>query len=285
MTLIAVFVVLSLEYYFYWGAEYRSFKWFEFIQDKLEDNFSTKGFWSGWGGVFLVCFSPVLLLWLFLSLFTGVFYSLVLFVTSCIVLFMSIGPHSLTASFKPYFQAMERGDQEAAYLLLRQESLLDDVPESDDLVRNATRLIFIESHNRYFGVIFWFIFLGPFGALFYRLVYQYYASCKQNANDEHLDLLQQLMHWLDWAPARVTSLLFLLTGDFVNGFYRVKDYLVDLAANNQQIVSETGIAALGIDIGMSHNDILENQNALTLIERTMIIYLVVVAALTPFTFW
>lgn len=285
MTLIAVLIVISLEYYFCWGEKYRSFKWFDFLIEKLEDSFSNQSFWHSWLGLGVVLLGPVILLWLFLGLFSGVFYSLVLFITACVVLFMSIGPRALTPSFKTYFEAIERGDQEAAYLLLQQESVLGDIPESDDLVRNATRSIFIESHNRYFGVIFWFIFLGPFGALFYRLVYQYYSICKQNANDEHLQLLGQLMHWLDWAPARVTSLLFLLTGDFVNGFYRVKDYLVDLDANNQQIISETGIAALGIDIGMSNNDVSENKSALTLIERTLIIYLVVIAALTPFSFW
>lgn len=285
MTLLTVLIVIALEYYFRWGAQYRSFSWFDSLHAKLDDQFSGQDFWSGWVGIFLVLLSPCLILWLFINTFSDSVYSLILLAISCFVLFMTIGPKPLGGSFKNYFEAMERGDEEAAYLALQNESDIEDIPESDDLVRNATRLILVESQHRYFGVIFWFIFLGPVGALFYRLCHQYYSSCKENNNDEHLELMGQMLHWLDWAPARLTCLLFLLTGDFMNGFYRVKDYLVDLAANNQQIISETGIAALGIDIGMSDGDLAENRNALSMIERTVIIYLVVVAILTPFSFW
>ncbi len=285
MTLISVLIVIALEYYFRWGAEHRSFSWFNSLQEKLEDQFAEHSFWSGWGGVSLILLLPILALWLFLSIFSGPLYLLILFITACIVLFMTIGPKPLNTSLKTYFDAMERGDEEAAYLALQQEAALEDVPESEDLVRNATRLILVESQLRYFGVIFWFIFLGPFGALFYRLAHLYHCSCKQNANDEHFQLTGILLHWLDWAPARLTSLLFLLTGDFVNGFYRVKDYLVDLDANNNQLISETGIAALGIDIGMADSDLQENKDALAMVERTVIIYLVAVAVLSPLAFW
>jgi AmpE protein len=285
MTLISVLIVISLEYYFRWGAEHRSFSWFSSLQEKLEDQFAEHKFWSGWGGISVILLLPILVMWLFLNIFSGAFYLLVLFIVACLVLFMTIGPKPLKTSLKSYFDAMERGDEEAAYLALQQESALEDVPESEDLIRNATRVILVESQIRYFGIIFWFIFLGPFGALFYRLAQIYHCSCKQNANDEHFQLMSILVHWLDWAPSRLTSLLFLLTGDFVNGFYRVKDYLVDLDANNNQLISETGIAALGIDIGMAASDIQENKDALAMVERTVIIYLVAVAVLSPLAFW
>jgi len=285
MTLISVLIVVALEYYFRWGAEHRSFSWFNSLQEKLDDQFAEHSFWSGWGAIALILLLPILALWLFLSLFSGPLYLLILFITACFILFMAIGPKPLSTSLKIYFDAMERGDEEAAYLALQQEAVLEDVPESEDLVRNATRLILVESQIRYFGVIFWFIFLGPFGALFYRLAHLYHCSCKQNANDEHFQLTGTLLHWLDWAPARLTSFLFLLTGDFVNGFYRVKDYLVDLDANNNQLISETGIAALGIDIGMADTEVQENKDALAMVERTVIIYLVAVAVLSPLAFW
>jgi len=78
-------------------------------------------------------------------------------------------------------------------------------------------------------------------------------------------------------PARITSLFFLLTGDFVNGFYRNKDYMSDLDADNNELISATGIAALGLKMGLNNPDIDENSLAMDMVHRTVIIYLVVAA--------
>ncbi|TQV82784.1 regulatory signaling modulator protein AmpE [Aliikangiella coralliicola] len=285
MTLLTVLLVVALEYHFQWGAEYRSFGWFSSLQEKLDDMFGEHSFFEGWGGIGLILLIPVLIVGLFVGIFDGGFYYLILFIVSCVVLFLCLGPRPLEVSFRSYFEAMERGDEQAAYLLLNQESQAEDVPEGDEIVRNATRVILVESQARYFGVLFWFIFLGPFGALFYRLAHQYYCDCKKHNKEEHLPLMSQLLHVVDWLPARLTCFLFLLTGDFVNGFYRVKDYFADLSANSQHIISETGVAALGLEMGVSDQGIKENRNAMAMVERTLIIYVVVAAALTPLAFW
>ena len=285
MTLISVLLVLTAEFYFRWGAEFRKFSWFDFIQLKLSDLLGDKPFFEGWGGLACILLTPVIILSLIIGVLPGPFYYLFLFVISCAVLFFSLGPKSLAGSYEAYFDAMERGDAEAGFLSLQEEKVLNDLPETDELVRNVTRSILVESQVRYFGVIFWFIFLGPYGALFYRLSHYYRSTCIKEENDEHILLLEKLIHIIDWAPARLTSILFLLTGDFVNGFYRVKDFFVDFSADNRQLISETGIAALGLDMQSSEDDYKENRNAFAMIDRTIIIYLVVVAALTPLAFW
>ena len=282
MALISVLIVFVLEYYFRWGSEYRSFNWFTRLQEMLDEQFSLHSFWQRWTGVALLLLTPLCILWALVSFFSA---SIFLLIISSFILFISIGPKIFSSSLKGYFEAMERGDEQAAFFELQKESNLDNLPESDELIRNTTRFILAESQTRYFGVIFWFIFTGPFGALFYRLAHLYYASSKQNANDEHYAIMSTVIHWIDWAPARLTSLLFLLTGDFVNGFYRVKDYMLDLDADNHQLISETGISALGIDIGMSSGDIKENEEALAMVDRTIIVYIVVVALLSPLSFW
>jgi len=285
MTLISVLIVLAAEFYFHWGAEYRQFGWFDSLLSKCFEFFGDQAFFEGWGGLAIVLLAPVFVLSIIISLIPGFLYYPLLFLIACAVLFLSLGPKSLFESYKAYFEAMDRGDAEAGYLNLQKEQLLNDLPDSDELARNVTRSILIESQTRYFGVIFWFVFLGPYGALFYRLSHYYRDVCVKEAHDEHLLLLEKLIHIIDWAPARLTSLLFLLTGDFVNGFYRVKDFFVDFSADNHQLISETGIAALGLDMQSSDGDYKENRSAMAMIDRTVIIYLVVVAALTPLAFW
>ena len=285
MALLSVLIVFSLEFYFRWGSELRSYSWFEGYIEKIEAQFGDKEFYlTGIGAGLVVVLIP-LLVFLVATAFSGPIYYLLLFVISVGVLFYCLGPNSLEASFERYFEATERDDQEAAYLILENEAEDQDLPKGDDLIRNATRTILIEANKRYFGVIFWFIFLGPFGALAYRLSHVYYLHCLTNEKNEHLAIMSRSLHWIDWAPARLSSFLHLLTGDFVNGFYRAKDYFSDFSANNNHVLSEIGVAALGLQMGVSEGNLNENRQALQMVHRTAIIYLVVVALLSPLSFW
>ncbi len=283
MTLISLLIVLALELHFKIGSEYRNFSWFNKSRDYLTSVFSEQDFFDSWGGIAIILLTPVLVLYGLVSVFDGSLYWFVLFMVSVVVLFLCLGPQSLENSFKEYFESMQRDDLEAAFLHLEQQqddSDKNDIPENDELVRSATRKLLIESQKRYFGVIAWFIFLGPLGALFYRLSHLYRDHCAVQEFDEHLPLMNLIIHWIDWVPARLTSLMFLLTGDFVNGLYRIKDYLSDADADNNQLISETGIAALGLEMSVSDGDMEENHRAIAMIQRTVIIYVVVAAVMT-----
>jgi membrane protein required for beta-lactamase induction len=298
MTLICLLIALALEFHFKLGSEFRKFTWFDSIRSFLSDQFSDNDFFESWGGIAIIILTPVLVLWGFTSIFDGMFYWFIMFIVSTVVLFICLGPKPLEESFKPYFESMENDDVEGAYLHIKEiqqdENITSDISdfaeqessergpviERDELIRDVTRLILTESQKRYFGVIAWFIFLGPLGALLYRLSYIYCEYCQSEQFDEHLPLMRRVIHWMDWVPARITSLLFLLTGDFVSGFYRVQDYLSDADADNNQLISDTGIAALGIEMGICDDDLDENHKTQSMVQRTVIFYLVVGAIMT-----
>jgi AmpE protein len=278
MTLICLLAALALELHFKLGSEYRKFSWLSSLRESLSDLFEGKAFFDGWGGVALLLLLPIVSLYLVLGIFDSSLLWPLLFLLSSAVLFYSLGPTPLENSFNSYIEAVEQGDFEGAHAQLKQHNLLadsDEQPESDELIRSTTRLILVESAKRYFGVITWFILLGPVAALGYRLAHVYYEMCAKEEFDDHYPLVEQLIHWLDWIPARVTSFMFLLTGDFVNGFYRVQDYLTDVDADNNQLVSETGVAALGLELGVSDNSAEENIDALAMVKRAIIFYLVI----------
>ncbi len=310
MILLSLIIVLALEFHFKMGNDFRGvrdFSWFKSLQNKLFDVFSERSFFEGWGGVILILLLPPIILMGFVNLFDGVIYWLVYLLISVCILFLSLGPDSLEKSLKPYFDSVESDDVESAFKhsqalsSLRsakldekketeEESSVDvedsadvNIPEVDELVRNTTRQILIESQIRYFGVIAWFIFFGPYGALLYRLAHLYSNHCQEGEFDEHTPLMDTVIHWINWVPARITSLLFLLTGDFVNGFYRVKDYLADALADNWQLIAETGIAAQSLDRGISERNVNENTETMELVYRTAIIYLVFAALVATFS--
>ncbi len=286
MTLISLLIVLGLEFHFKVGGEHRDFTWFTKLRHYLAEFFSGKAIFDSWVGIALILLLPSILLYGVVSLFGGALHWLVLFCISVAVLFLCLGPKRLEDSYEPYFNSIAKGDLEGASYHLNEINVslkrIEKMEggEQDEIVRSATRSILIEAHTRYFGVISWFIFFGPYGALFYRLAHLYREACSKDGFDDHLPLVEQLIHWIEWIPARITSLLFLLTGDFVNGFYRIQDYLTDANADNSQLISETGIAALGLDMGVSDGETQENQLAMAMANRTIIFYLVLGAVLS-----
>lgn len=282
MILICLIIALALELHFKLGSEYRDFTWFNKVKDFLTEKLSSYSFFESWGGVAIVLLVPIIFSYTVLSLFDGFLFGLLTFIFSAAILFLCLGPTPLEKSFDVYASSVEKGDIESAFLYLSDsESSSDvDLPEDDELVRKATRTILAEAQKRYFGVLAWFIFFGPVGALFFRLSHLYRDHCKTEEFDEHLPLMELLIHWIDWVPARMTSFLFLLTGDFVNGFQRLKDYLTDADADNNQLIAETGIAALGLDMGVSDGDIDENYKTMDMVNRTVLFYLVVGAVLS-----
>jgi len=283
MTLICLLTVIALEFHFKFGSELRKFQWFSTYRDYLTEMFSSKTFFDGWAGVAIILLTPIFLLLGVLNLLDGMIFGLLLFALSAAILFFSVGPVPLEKSFKNYFDSMERGDLEAAFLHLHDQKETGeeaDLPENDELVRSATRKILIESQKRYFGVIGWFILLGPLAALLYRLAHLYREQCASEEFSDHLPIMEQVIHWIDWLPARLTSMMFLLTGDFVNGFYRIQDYLFDADADNNQLISETGIAALGLEMRVCDGSVEENHKTVEMIRRAVIFYLVVGAIFT-----
>ncbi len=278
MILLCLLAALALEFHFKQGSEYRKFAWFGSFREYLAEFFIGKAFFDSWLGIALILLLPALGLHLVLSLFDATVFWPLLFLISFAVLFYSLGPVPLEKSFQQYFEAMDRGDAEAGYLHLKQQGLVQDsetTPEQDELIRTTTRLILTESCKRYFGVITWFILLGPVAALLYRLAHVYKDTCDAEEFDDHRPHMQQLIHWIDWIPARVTSFMFLLTGDFVNGFYRVQDYLSDFEADNNQLLADTGVAALGLEMGVADTSAKENYDATSMVRRAVIFYLVV----------
>ncbi len=140
--------------------------------------------------------------------------------------------------------------------------------------RAVTELIFSQANERFFGVMFWFLVLGPIGAVLYRLVawlqansaqYQsrFYAGYAENIN--------QLYTVLAWVPVRLAALSYTLTGNFTASFDAWKKDL--FKADATKMLAETGIASLGVK-GNEAN-IEENRKAQALVYRGLLIWLAV----------
>ncbi|WP_342227135.1 hypothetical protein [Rickettsiella endosymbiont of Rhagonycha lignosa] len=137
--------------------------------------------------------------------------------------------------------------------------------------------IFWQANESLFAVIFWMALLGPIAALVYRLVersahiHPSYPALGKSA--------QQVRALLDWLPVRLFSILFALAGNFVQTSHFCLDYLLRDVSLNRELIEKSGRIALGLDESTEFTN--ENyDSALRLIDRDLILFLIIVFAVT-----
>ncbi|MFQ5469245.1 MAG: regulatory signaling modulator protein AmpE [Gammaproteobacteria bacterium] len=213
---------------------------------------------------------------------------------SLLVLFYVIGPRTEDASIDDYLVAWKRDDTDAAYLSARQLLGDDSVLERTKITRKIIAFILLQSNERFLGVIFWFVILGPAGAFLYRLSCEMkmFAQNKGNNESGFIEAGIRLHAILDWLPVRITGLGYAMAGSFVDAIQSmhraIKNRDTDWVSRNQKVVIESGMGALQLG-GINYdsfeladaNVIAEQiQAARSLVKRSLITWLVVFAILT-----
>ena len=129
---------------------------------------------------------------------------------------------------------------------------------------------FAIANNQLFAVIFWYIVLGPIAILLYRLI----DLCQQQ------DLVKNsskcILDLLDWIPARITTLFYLLAGNFQNGFSFWLKMITASPNENAILLNRVGALASS----QTDDPEIALPAAQHLIEYTVIIYLLFLAMLT-----
>lgn len=89
----------------------------------------------------------------------------------------------------------------------------------------------------WYAPVFWFLLLGVWGALVYRLVEQYAA--------QEQGLTVRILRALNWAPERLMALLFLIVGQFQPGSALWIAHLVDYSLEKEGFIAQLVPMALG----------------------------------------
>ena len=152
-----------------------------------------------------------------------VLYGLPLFAFAVIVLFFCWGPRELDADIEDVIKAPDRDQRLAAAQALRPD------PADQPLPLEATALVdatFASALSRWFGVVFWFVLLGPAGALGYRMIQLVArnAAFAEGLDARQHDLLERTARILDWAPAHLMGLTLALASDFDAVLHTWREY-------------------------------------------------------------
>ena len=192
-------------------AAFRRHAWYDaWLRWLGEGGRGSAGFWGGRYGIALAL-APVLLVVALLQwLLDGPLYGLPGLLFDIAVLVYAWGPRDLDVDVEAIIDAHDAPTRRAAIarLGLTGEAAALDGPA-------LVEAVFANALRRWFGVLFWFLLLGPVGALLYRMSSLAVDGGSATELPEQTRVgARALVTALDWPVAQLMTLAMALVGNF-----------------------------------------------------------------------
>ena len=199
-TLLAVIIALAIGHLAPGVANgLRQFGWYRSWLQWLNAQFPEDSVWRGPWGIGLALVVPLLVAGLLQVALDQPLWGFVGLLFDIVVLFWCWGPRDLDLDVAAVLDAPDAASRRLAAARLYPPGVdapLDGASLVEAVFRNALR--------RWFGVLFWFCVLGPFGALLYRLSA---LAAEQDADALPHETLQGARLWLSVLEWPVTHLI------------------------------------------------------------------------------
>jgi membrane protein required for beta-lactamase induction len=270
--------------------ELRQLHWLDSFRQALYQRLPTD--WTtSWRGLLALLVPVVVGMLLLQALVNDRGFGLLELLLGIAVLTYCLGPESFDELVNQYLRACEEKDVRQAQLIAKRILLEPISTNIHHLSAQVTRAVFYEAEKRLFGVLFWFLLLGPAGALLYRMAV-FLAEENYHAGGAASEPAMVLHGIMDWAPSRLLALTFFMTGsydDAARGWRKsFTAGTADLTLRNRMFVILTGTAAMRheVDDTVAHPDNQEEYDlqwlrmARVLIIRSLIVWVTVIALLT-----
>ncbi len=142
------------------------------------------------------------------------------FLFAIVVLLFSLGPRDLQEEVEEYCVAVRGGAADTARRLARELLERDIGVDAAGSTGEIRRAIFLQANNRIFGVVFWFLVLGPAGpagAWLFRVLdlLRQRAVAGPQAASAALPAARVVHGLVAWIPGRLMAVAFALAGDFL----------------------------------------------------------------------
>lgn len=287
MTLMAILICLALQRYVGLGDALHKMSWSNNYAHYMHKLIGNTPLWKGVWGMIALLVPPIFVVAFLDHLLQGWFFNFFKFLFDLFILLYCLNASDIRRQLADYFNAATREDAQASYYhgfaFIKKSSAQTPPEDSGHLVRAVTRAIFLNADQHIFAIIFWYILLGPVGAVLYYLVNRIIFLAKQNQPEliAFKDAAQQIQSILDWIPVRITGLCYALVGQFNYAFTKWLKYLKLGSSKSQELAYCLGLAALELDeTDPATAQLSENYSALTLIDRSLVIWIVVIAVFT-----
>lgn len=215
---------------------------------------------------------------------------------SALILYATMGFKYYSETVSGIAGALKRGElEEARHQFSKWRGQPADVLEPGEVARLTIEHALASSHRQMFAVIFWFVLLGPAGAVLYRLASVLQFKWGEREDVEFGDFgrfAARFFELYDWLPVRLTALCFAIVGDFEDAVYCWRAQAQTWMNPTQGILLASGAGALGVKLGepLHRNGSLEFrpelgvgddadpdyvESAVSLIWRTLVLWLAI----------
>lgn len=285
MSLLSVIFALIAENFISSLSELRRFDFFFRYSSWLRSKLPTFSFQNGSITLVIVLAGALFAVWLVSAMLSNVL-GLFGFLFGIAVLIFTIGPRDLDEDVQNVSTAFENKDYEAANIYASELSGRTIAEAPMQLAQTVKEEIFLQANIRMLGVFFWFILLGPVGAVLFRL------SCllKENQkddDDDFSDASRDLYRIMVWLPARICVLSYAVAGNFVDTMSYWNGISDLWLRDSEEFIVVSGVGALRYEQRIGHAEHGDEepdtaciQHALSLVKRAVIVWVVLLGLLT-----
>ena len=280
MNLISILIALAVETFYRPIQELRRLNWFYRYSDTVYKRLQGQNWRDGPLGVILVVGSVVFGVWLLNAMLAGV-AAVFSFLFGLAVLIYTLGPRDLAEEVKEFSEAVERGDYEAGGTYATRIVGYNISGSPVETTRHVMEGILVQTNVRLFGVLLWFMLLGPVGAALFRL------SCElknHTAADEtgYAAAARDLYRIMIWLPARLVVVGFALAGSFMDTVSLWKSFTEIWQTDSETLLIESGIGAISHEPHDEEGtpDLEGVAQIMALVKRTLLVWLAALALLT-----
>lgn len=198
------------------------------------------------------------------------------------LLLYSLGRGQYTRRVLYYINAWRAEDRVAAMECIenlsteRGEAFEELAPDWPSMHQRMLQVVAYRGFERLFAPLFWFVVLGPVGALLYRLSALYLDHHRGHDREE----AERWLWLMEWPAARVLGLAYAFTGNFVGCFQALSATLWDGSLATGRVVANYIKGALGLSDERMGSAALSEQEfkaVLSLHRRTLIFWICVIA--------
>lgn len=263
------------------GEPLRKFKalrrldWYHSLVGMIEQKLGSVEVFKGPVGVAAMLALPLLVFWVLLSVIGG-WHGILWFLLTIVILLYCLGPEDLDDQVRALIAALRGGnDVEATRLAQTLGRSAQPVP-AETRGPTVVESILTEFQERVFGVLLWFLILGPIGAVLFRFSAELRRYAVQ-ASSGLRDWAGRVYNVLAWLPSRIVALGYALSGNLTGAFerWRVLDTLT--LEQNETALRQSGTGAL--QLGSDTGEVERITAAQGLVTRTLLLLLAILTVL------
>ena len=288
MSLLAILFSLAIEHYYNAVAQFRNYDWITSFSSWIKERFADSEYWNDTLGLIVTVLLPMFGCAIIYAILDEVM-GLLSFLFALLVLIYCIGPKHFLHTASQFVDAGEHEDEHS--LQAYANELLDE--ESTEVDRNTyekiCKKLVNQTNDGLLSIFFWFILLGPMGALMCRMVNRLYLeNCQNGSGDENEfeefnNSTRMLYAILLWLPSQITMLTFAITGSFIDTLREWKSRLSNDYLNPQETETtlfRAGLNALQMEADDHPYSLSTVQEVLALCWRSIIVWVTALALLT-----